>query len=478
MPPKRACKAGTTGERCVAHNAVATLYCSTCRRVACLQCLEQDLHSHHVIVSLKKADDELNEELQSALNKAEQILRDGSMRCTSPALNPFAGRLESLVERVQSAAQQLHRAVDAFAASLVARVLQCACTAEMERADERLAQTCFEESLRTLVHKLCAALGATVICKAHLGEQANEVFASAPAVTTQSGNGDVGPSPKRPRPEQLPAQQAIAPARPKCSLVVSDEAHLAALSDALETVKRLLRETEIGLFGRAEEPGKKENDAVAPKKLIKKNSELFDFQKGTITCIHFQRLNNDAYKVVAGNTEKQCLEFQLKAGVKLKGADLLPSFYTQYTPVAILPLQDEQETILLAECISTEQQGPVHFSIYRALPFMKLYSFIPAESNGVLPLDWNGQMDLLVARDDTHCVFAGKSRDTTAAHVLALLELSPATPIKLLRTVSVESCVHSLAYNTKLHKLCVSLVHAIAVFDDEFAILQLITCPG
>ena len=483
MPSNRRSRSSTLCERCAPHNVGGTLYCATCRCVACLRCLEQDLHAHHVTASLKKAHEELDEQLQSSLSKAEQILSDGSMHSASDALNPFAGRLSALVNRVHRKAKQLHRAVDAFETSLVARLLQCAGTSEMERADERLAQTCFEESLRSLVHKLSVANGARASCKAQLVGVAKEVFARAPPQMTLPNNGPVCPPRKRARREHLPAQDATttAPVLPKQSIDLANDSHLAALSDALSSAKRLLRGLNNSLNevdARAIEDPRKEQEHFVPKKLRRIRAELFALPEGTITCIHMQQLNVVRYEVLIGQNEKKCIRLLVEPGMKLDGANRLPIFISHYTPVAILPLEAQQPTFLLAECISPQQAGPVHFSIYRCLPFVNTVSFISAESNGSLPLHWNGQMNLLVSLNEAHCVFAGKSRGTRDSHVLALLELADATPIKLLHAVSVESCVYALAYNSQLQKLCVSLEHAIAVFDDEFSLLQRITCPG
>ena len=155
---------GNIGERCLPHNADAALFCMTCPAVVCIDCFELDHHRQHDIVTLSKARKELDAKLQSALCNAQQILQ-GKGHANGPLGNPIVVKLSALVDRVQIAAQQLHRAVDAFETSLVARVLQCAGTSEMERADEQLAQTCFEESLRALVHKAATCWSSEMAAK-------------------------------------------------------------------------------------------------------------------------------------------------------------------------------------------------------------------------------------------------------------------------------------------------------------------------
>ena len=491
MPPKRACKTGTTCERCGAHNAAATLYCSTCRCVACLQCLEQDLHSHHDILSLKKAHEEFNEQLQSALSKAEQILRDGSMLGASAAVNPIAGRLASMVERVQNTAQQLHRAVDAFETSLVARVLQCAGTTELERADERLAQTCFEESLRALVHKAatCGPSEMALACKAQLIYQVKEAVLShsstadpnhaqnARASQSQAPQ-QGGPAAKRARTSDANGNKAIKESKSNAPVAFVENSMLGSLKKAVSKAGKSVGELSQSLNSFW---GLKESEvgvSTVEKELqLAGQGQFWKLPNGEGICICKVDKGPDSYKLYIGSREMNCFSYRLKGEVNQDKEIRAPRFTTRQPPIAISLIAGTSTGFVVVEKKSAQQSTSLNFSVYREAPYIGIISFIPAESNDHLPLLSNSQTDILVARGVTQLVFAGRS-SSTQAHVLALLELVAGTPIKSLRTINVESCVQALAYNAKLHKLCVSLEHAIAVFDDDFTPLQHLTCSG
>ena len=202
--------------------------------------------------------------------------------------------------------------------------------------------------------------------------------------------------------------------------------------------------------------------------------EFWKLPKGEGVCICKKDWGPDSY---IGSSEKKCFSYTLEGGVNLHKEISLPSFITRQPPIAISLIAGASTGFVVVEKKPEKQSTSLTFSVYRQPPYLGIISFIPTESNEHLPLLSNGQNDMLVARSATHFVFAGKS-SSTQAHMLALLELVATTPIQLRRTVDVESCVQALAYNAKLHKLCISLEHAIAVFDDDFSLLQHLTCSG